>query len=781
MARKKVTESELRSMRAARQERVGGRFGGLKPEFKKSSGTATLESVMQPPTAPSAPPQAPTSAVPPKVGLPTSPFDKNAAALIAEAEKLSKDVAIADNEQAQKIAAKLKVIRELAKKTKGNQEALTANLDKVISPIEAELKKKASFRGFLQERAAEFRKTLPEKLASKIPLVGGLVGGYLKQRRESQEGLDKYARDLEMGKEGGRGRGFGGLGATPASDIPGIGTDISKSMQSTLGGIYEEIKKIRELVENKFAPESDASELSKRESELEGMAKGIPGDKLKPTGEKKSGLIGSLLDKLKTMMGGIGSSLMGMLSSISSTILAKAKTLVEPAWEAIKSAGGKMLEKAKELAKPAWEATKGVAGKAWDATKNLGGKAWEATKSMGGKAWEATKSIAKPAMESVKSMGGKAWEATKSIAKPAMESVKSIAKPAMESVKSVGGKALAKAGGWMSKAWSSVAGAASKLNPAKALGGAVKSGAPKILKAIAGIPGLGAMITAAMGAFDVMSIKNNPELKVDEKKEKIGVGLVKILGSVLGSVGGGMLGTLIPVPGIGTIIGTLGGEWVGSKVAEMLGEAIGGRKIYDMMASIPGIGSLIAVEEKEEEPKTLGAGGEEVGDDLKAPTGPQEINPAMMMFYDEEIAQAQRNFDRWNNDPRLNDSNKPGVMKKRNEALANLEKAKAQKAEYIKDIEDSQKQAAESKSVTGTVSAPATSNTTVGKMVGEYSAQKEALGDAQAAAAGGGGKVVNNSSVETRVNNTTNNFNDDIRIRNNDPTLKTMQMAAHSF
>jgi hypothetical protein len=698
MAKKTVTESELRRMRAARQERVGGKFGGLKPEFKRSGGTATLESVMQPTAAPQTP------ATPQKVGLPTGPFDKNAAALIAEAEKLSKDVAIADNEQAQKIAAKLKVIRDLAKKTKGNQEALTANLDKVISPIEAELKRKASFRGFLQERAAEFRKTLPEKLASKIPLVGGLVGGYLKQRRESKEGLDKYARDLEIGREGGRGRGFGGLGATRASDIPGLGMDESKS---TLGGIHEEVKKIRELIENKFAPESDSSELSKRESELEGMAKGIPGDKLKPAGEKKSGLIGSLLGKLKSIIEGIGSSLMSLLSSISSTILDKAKTLIQPAWDAIKNAGSKILEKAKELAKPAWEATKEVAGKTWETTKNVAGRAWEATKSVAGKTWDATKSVAGKTWDATKSVAGKTWDATKSVGGKALEATKSVA----SSVAEKGGGMLSKAGGWLSKGWSAVSETASKLNPVKTLGSAVKSGAGKIIKGIVSIPGLGAAISAGLAIKDIMDIKGNPELSAEQKKDQIGRSVVGALGSGIGSLIGGVAGSaLIPIPGLGTIVGTLGGMWVGEKLAELLADAVGGKGIYDMVASIPGIGSLVSVEDTPKPPETAGAEGQ------------------------------------------LDDATESAVA--------------------------GQTTATE---VEGTISAPSTPNTSVGRMVGEYSAQKEALGDAQAAAAGGGGKVVNNSSVETRVNNTTNNFNDDIRIRNNDPTLKTMQMAAHSF
>jgi hypothetical protein len=150
--------------------------------------------------------------------------------------------------------------------------------------------------------------------------------------------------------------------------------------------------------------------------------------------------------------------------------------------------------------------------------------------------------------------------------------------------------------------------------------------------------------------------------------------------------------------------------WAGEKLAELLADAVGGKGIYDMVASIPGIGSLVAVDETKP-PETTGAEGQ----------------------------------------------------------LENITESAAAGQSTATEVE-------------GTLSAPSTPNTSVGRMVGEYSAQKEALGDAQMASSGAGrGGVVNNAKVETRVNNTVNNFNDDIRIRNNEPTLKTMQAAAHSF
>ncbi len=229
---KKVTDTEYRRMMSARQERIGGRFGTLKPEFRpQSAATATTAAE--------------------RIGLPQGDVDKGALALVLEAQRLAGDVATADSKEAQRILAKIKVIRELAKKAKGDQAVLSAKLDSVISPIQNELKRKASFRGFLKDKAEEFKKTLPERLASKIPLVGGIVSGFLRQRRESEEELQQYTRNIMRG--GGKQGGFADLGGTAASKIPGLGVGGGKTTTATLKGIYKEITKIRTMLESKFS------------------------------------------------------------------------------------------------------------------------------------------------------------------------------------------------------------------------------------------------------------------------------------------------------------------------------------------------------------------------------------------------------------------------------------------------------------------------------------------------------------------------------------------------
>jgi hypothetical protein len=70
------------------------------------------------------------------------------------------------------------------------------------------------------------------------------------------------------------------------------------------------------------------------------------------------------------------------------------------------------------------------------------------------------------------------------------------------------------------------------------------------------------------------------------------------------------------------------------------------------------------------------------------------------------------------------------------------------------------------------------STTTAGRTLNQYVTEQTALNNAQIQAAAGTATpagTVNNSSVNTRVSNVVNNFNDDLRIRNNEPTQKQMQ------
>ena len=227
--------------------------------------------------------------------------------LMEETVALSEASLDASHEEAKRIYAELNFIRELAKKTQGDQGEIAKKLQEIIAPVEAQLKKKSSFKAFLMEKASDFKKTIPERIASKIPVIGGLLGDFFQQKRVSREKMERYTGGLQKqisrrGRRGEgldisspsapKGQGFSDIGGTPAADIPGMfasyGSPQSPSnvtgINSTLGELLKEVSEIRKLLQNKFAPESDTAELTTRESELEGKKDSEEGESKKGSG-----------------------------------------------------------------------------------------------------------------------------------------------------------------------------------------------------------------------------------------------------------------------------------------------------------------------------------------------------------------------------------------------------------------------------------------------------------------------------------------------------------------
>jgi hypothetical protein len=60
-------------------------------------------------------------------------------------------------------------------------------------------------------------------------------------------------------------------------------------------------------------------------------------------------------------------------------------------------------------------------------------------------------------------------------------------------------------------------------------------------------------------------------------------------------------------------------------------------------------------------------------------------------------------------------------------------------------------------------------------MVAQATAEQNGLNEARNMPTPTGGNTNNTANVQNKISNTTNNFNDDIRIRNNEPTIKQMQ------
>jgi hypothetical protein len=354
MAKKIVSDKQMRQMMASRQERVGGRFGGLKPEFKTppvaaaktmaTSNVAVAETInflqamlnerkamgietseLEEYVVGTAQKQGMRSVVETFIAENREQFNQDdpagAAAyeLMKEAVVLSEASMKASFDDAKKIYAQLQFIRKVAANAKGKNAALAKQMEDIIAPVEAQLKKRTSFAAFIKDKAESFKKTLPERLAAKVPVVGGLLSGFLRDKREAQESIEMLSgriqenvsrggqrgTDLDIGGVGSprRGGGTGMMGGTRASDIPGLDVGgAGKGIPSTLGAIYKEVTKIRSIIESKFAPvESDATELKAREAELEGKTGGKVSEKAikMVTGEKGGGgFLSSLLSNL---------------------------------------------------------------------------------------------------------------------------------------------------------------------------------------------------------------------------------------------------------------------------------------------------------------------------------------------------------------------------------------------------------------------------------------------------------------------------------------------------
>jgi hypothetical protein len=123
-----------------------------------------------------------------------------------------------------------------------------------------------------------------------------------------------------------------------------------------------------------------------------------------------------------------------------------------------------------------------------------------------------------------------------------------------------------------------------------------------ILPALKRIPVLGSLIEGVIGYMNINSIKENPELTPEQKKEAIGAELGKRFGSLIGTTIGGAIGTVGGPLGtiLGGIVGSYGGEYVGNLIAE----ALGPKEIYEFAASIPMVGKYFNVDTAKPEGET---------------------------------------------------------------------------------------------------------------------------------------------------------------------------------
>ena len=484
-----------------------------------------------------------------------------------------------DRKEQVDIYNKLKFIRETAEKTTGEKSDITKKIAEIIKPVEGVLQKKTGFGAFVKESLAQKVKSIPEMVVSQIPLVGGLLGEYMAEKRAGREELEAYAgRRIESISQAGKkqnelerilmGRGMGGgFAGSPTPPFPGARTvgsvfggaaggrlaGMAGGDVGVLGQIAADVRAIKEgVIGNKSGTES----LKKKEEALKNVTAAAKAD------EKQKGLFGGLGKTLSGLLGGGG--LLGMLGGV------------------VGMGGGGEGQPGILSSVTDWASDKATdwgLKKAWQGTKNLAGKAWQGTKSMLGmgasSAEGAVGTAAKTAAES-KSWWSSAWEGTKNMASKGWEGAKSAGSAVVEAGKSVASEAT------------QIAEAVA--NPSVFL----KTNMGKILSGMKSLGPITAAIEGIIGAFNIYSIKNDPNISPEDKKQAIGAEISKRFGSAIGGIIGGGLGTAIGPVGtvLGGMAGALGGEWIGDQIASLVGP----KGIYDFVSSIPVVGDSIKVE-----------------------------------------------------------------------------------------------------------------------------------------------------------------------------------------
>lgn len=206
-------------------------------------------------------------------------------------------------EQKKKILIKLRSLKGIVNKvfSTGSAKAkeVAVKFIEMIEKIEKPLAKESGMRAAAGEKITDFMKKIPENLAAKIPLIGGLLSGALQRRREGKEAeRESLAETIAATSQSGRsslfGRGGGMISPSEAGigspDLSGasVGESVGGSMSASVGGsvrgsvrgslgdsvvvqtlrsILSQVVDIKNIITSQYDPASD--ELKKDEAALE--------------------------------------------------------------------------------------------------------------------------------------------------------------------------------------------------------------------------------------------------------------------------------------------------------------------------------------------------------------------------------------------------------------------------------------------------------------------------------------------------------------------------------
>ena len=255
----------------------------------------------------------------------------------------------------------------------GRESAIAGKILEMIAKIEKPLSKESGVKAAAKEKITDFAKKIPERLAAKIPLIGGILSRSLQSRRERKEEeaealstltgeISQAGRTSLYGRRGGIGTepSPSAMGEIETSPIPG-GTPLSKIISggestggfggkgiiNTLSSILSQVKDIKSILVDQYDPAQEElkKEEAKREAEdkLADILKSIKGGKEAPkAGEeaKKGGILESLSSLFSGGIGGVVQGILASLSGMATTVASTLAGLALPALGVMAAAAG---------------------------------------------------------------------------------------------------------------------------------------------------------------------------------------------------------------------------------------------------------------------------------------------------------------------------------------------------------------------------------------------------------------------------------------------------------
>jgi hypothetical protein len=329
-------------------------------------------------------------------------------------------------EEKRKILQRLRTFKRVTQnvfKGGGKHGEIAKKLLDIIDKIEEPLSKETGIRAAAKEKISDYMKMLPEKMAAKIPLVGGMISRSLQRRREQKEEeaqalstlteeISRAGRTSLYGRRGGSeigptlttpdmGMGMGTAeppipGGTTVAEITntkGAKGGFDKSAVVTLKAILLNVQDIKKLLFDQYDPEDQelkAEEASREEEnkrinalqKMKGLFGGKGGGAGGATTGESGGFISSILDffglgnlssilgSAASTIGSLVSSLGPMLSGIATTLGGLATTVAGAVGSVVTTIGGAAAAAAPWVAAAAAGAALGL-GAAWVVNKGI--------------------------------------------------------------------------------------------------------------------------------------------------------------------------------------------------------------------------------------------------------------------------------------------------------------------------------------------------------------------------------------------------------------------------